>query len=177
MADQERAGLTTLRGNPVTLLGPALKPGDKAPDFQAVAQDLSSVTLANSAGKARLLISVPSLDTPVCSTETIHFNREVAGLANKAQVYVISMDLPFAQKRFCGSEGIENIQTLSDFRGGSFGRAYGVLIKDSPLAGLLARALFVVDPGGTIRHAQLVPDIAQEPNYDEALNALRAAAG
>src|SRR6476661_9807910 len=98
MADQERAGLTTLRGNPVTLLGPGLNPGDKAPEFQAVAQDLSPVTLANSAGKARLLISVPSVDTPVCSLETIRFNKEVAGLGDKAQVHVISMDLPFAQK-------------------------------------------------------------------------------
>ena len=177
MPDQERTGLTALRGSPVTLLGPNLKPGDKAPDFQCVAQDLSTVTLASSAGKARLFLSVPSLDTPVCSTETIHFNRELAGTGDRAQVYVISMDLPFAQKRFCGAENVENIQTLSDFRDRSFGRAYGVLIKDGPLAGILARALFVVDANNTIRYAQIVPEIAQEPNYDEALKALRAAAG
>jgi thioredoxin-dependent peroxiredoxin len=177
MADQERTGLTTLRGNPVTLVGPALKPGDRAPEFQAVAQDLSPVTLATSAGRARLFITVPSLDTPVCSTETIHFNREVQGMGDKAQVYVVSMDLPFAQKRFCGSEGIENIQTLSDHREASFGRAYGVLIKEGPLQRVLARALFVVDTNDTIRYVEIVPEIAQEPNYDAALNALRTAAG
>src|SRR5437867_3815797 len=163
MADQERAGLTTLRGNPVTLLGPALKPGDKAPDFQLQAQDLSAVTLANSAGKARLLISVPSLDTPVCSLETVRFNREVGALGAQAEVYVISADLPFAQKRFCGAENIENIQTLSDHREVSFGRDYGVLIKGGPLDRVLARALFVVDPKNTIRYVQIVPEIAQEP--------------
>jgi thiol peroxidase len=163
-----------MRGNPLTLIGPALKAGDRAPEFQCVAQDLSPVTLASSAGKARLLISVPSLDTPVCSLETVRFNREVVGISGNSQVYVISMDLPFAQKRFCGSENIANIQSLSDHRDASFGRAYGVLIKDLRL---LARALFVVDPGGTIRYVQIVPEVAQEPNYDEALNALRAAAG
>ena len=174
MAEQGRTGMVTMRGNPLTLIGPALKPGDKAPDFQCVAQDLTPVTLASSAGKARLLISVPSLDTPVCSTETIRFNREVAGIGGNTQVSVISMDLPFAQRRFCGSENISNIQTLSDHREASFGRAYGVLIKELRL---LARALFVVDPSGTIRYVQIVPEVAQEPNYDEALNALRAAAG
>lgn len=174
MAEQERAGVVTMRGNPLTLIGPALKPGDRAPDFQCVAQDMSPVTLASSAEKARLLISVPSLDTPVCSLETVRFNREVAGMGGNSQVYVISMDLPFAQKRFCGSEGIGNIQSLSDHRDASFGRAYGVLIKELRL---LARALFVVDAGNTIRYVQIVPEIAQEPNYDEALAALSAAAG
>ncbi len=177
MADQERTGVTTLRGNPVTLVGPALKPGDKAPEFQLQAQDLSNVGMAQSAGKARLLISVPSLDTPVCSLETVHFNREVAGMGEKAQVYVISTDLPFAQKRFCGAENIENIQTLSDHRDVTFGRSYGVLIQGGPLDRVLARALFVVDPSGTIRYVQAVPEIAQEPDYDAALNALKAAAG
>jgi thioredoxin-dependent peroxiredoxin len=174
MADQERTGVVTMRGNPLTLIGPALKPGDKAPDFQALAQDLSPVTLASSAGKARLLIVVPSLDTPVCSLETVRFNKELAGMPGNAQVYVISTDLPFAQKRFCGTENITNIQTLSDHREAAFGRAYGVLIKDLRL---LARALFVIDPKGTITYVQIVPEVAQEPNYDEALNALRAAAG
>jgi thioredoxin-dependent peroxiredoxin len=174
MAEQERTGVVTMRGNPLTLIGPALKAGDRAPDFQCVAQDMSPVTLAGSAGKARLLIAVPSLDTPVCSLETVRFNREVAGMGGNNQVYVISMDLPFAQKRFCGSENISNIQSLSDHREASFGRAYGVLIKDLRL---LARALFVVDSGDTIRYVQIVPEVAQEPNYDEALNALRAAAG
>src|SRR6266849_99454 len=174
MADQERSGVTTMRGNPLTLVGPALKPGDQAPDFQCVAQDLSPVSLSSSAGKTRLLISVPSLDTPVCSLETVRFNREVAGIGGNTQVSVISMDLPFAQKRFCGSENIANIQTLSDHREASFGRAHGVLIKELRL---LARALFVVDPSGTIRYVQIVPEIAQEPNYDDALNALRTAAG
>jgi thioredoxin-dependent peroxiredoxin len=174
MADQERTGEVTMRGNPLTLIGSALKPGDKAPDFQCVAQDLSPVTLASSAGKARLLISVPSLDTPVCSLETVRFNREVAGMGGNSQVYVISMDLPFAQKRFCGSENIGNVESISDHRDASFGRAYGVLIKELRL---LARALFVVDARDTIRYVQLVREVTQEPNYDEALNALRAAAG
>ena len=174
MAEQERTGVTTMRGNPLTLIGPALKPGDKAPDFQCVAPDLSAVGLSSSAGKARLLISVPSLDTPVCSLETVRFNREVAGIGDNFEVYVISMDLPFAQKRFCGSENIANVQTLSDHRDASFGRAYGVLIKDLRL---LARALFVVDARDTIRYVQIVPEVAQEPNYDEALNALRTAVG
>lgn len=174
MAEQERTGVVTMRGNPLTLIGPELKPGDKAPDFQCVAQDLTPVSLASSAGKARLLIAVPSLDTPVCSTETIRFNREVGGMGGSAQVYVISMDLPFAQKRFCGAENIGNIQSLSDHREASFGRAYGVLIKELRL---LARALFLVDPRDTIRYVQIVPEVAQEPNYDEALNALRAVAG
>ena len=137
MAEQERTGIVTMRGNPLTLIGPALKHGDKAPDFQCVAPDLTPVTLASSASKARLLISVPSLDTPVCSTETIRFNREVAGIGGDTQVSVISMDLPFAQRRFGGSENIANIQTLSDHREASFGRAYGVLIKELRL---LARA-------------------------------------
>jgi thiol peroxidase len=174
MADQERAGVVTMRGNPLTLIGPALKPGDKAPEFQCVAQDLSAVTLASSAGKTRLLIAVPSLDTPVCSLETVRFNREVGGMGGNVQVDVISMDLPFAQKRFCGAEDITNIQTLSDHRDASFGRAYGVLIKDLRL---LARALFVVDRNDTIRYVQIVPEVTHEPNYDEALNAVRAAAG
>jgi thioredoxin-dependent peroxiredoxin len=174
MAEQERTGIVTMRGNPLTLIGPALKAGDKAPDFQCVAQDLSPVTLASSAGKTRLLIAVPSLDTPVCSLETIRFNRELTGVNGNTRVYVISMDLPFAQKRFCGSENISNIQTLSDHREASFGRAYGVLIKELRL---LARALFVVDRSDTIRYVQIVPEVAQEPNYDEALNALRTAAG
>jgi thiol peroxidase len=174
MADQERAGVTTMRGNPLILIGPELKPGQPAPDFQAVAQDLSPVSLASSAGKTRLLISVPSLDTPVCSTETIRLNREIAAMGGNVQAYVISMDLPFAQKRFCGAENIANLQTLSDHRDASFGRNYGVLIKDLRL---LARALFVVDAGNTLRYVQIVPEVAQEPNYDEALNALRAAAG
>jgi thioredoxin-dependent peroxiredoxin len=172
MADQERTGVVTMRGNPLTLIGPALKPGDKAPDFQALAQDLSPVTLSSSAGKARLLIVVPSLDTPVCSLETVRFNKELATAPGNTQVYVISTDLPFAQKRFCGTENITNIQTLSDHREAAFGRAYGVLIKDLRL---LARALFVIDPKGTITYVQIVPEVAQEPNYDEALNALRTA--
>src|SRR5437588_2374229 len=112
MADQERTGVITMRGNPLTLIGPALKPGDKAPEFQCVAQDLSPVSLSSSAGKARLLISVPSLDTPVCSLETVRFNREVAGIGGNTHVSVISMDLTLAQKRLRGSENISNIQPL-----------------------------------------------------------------
>ena len=171
---QKRANAVTFKGKPLALVGPELKVGDKAPEFACATSSLEVLSLGKTPAKTRLFSVVPSLDTPVCSTETIRFNREVAGIGGNTQVSVISMDLPFAQKRFCGSENISNIQTLSDHREASFGRAYGVLIKELRL---LARALFVVDPSGTIRYVQIVPEVAQEPNYDEALNALRAAAG
>jgi len=167
--DTERKNVITLKGNAFTLIGPEIKVGDKAPEFTALAGDLSAVTLAASKGKTRLLIAVPSLDTPVCDAETRRFNEEAAKLSN-VETIVISMDLPFAQGRFCQTAGIKNIKTLSDHRDASFGKAYGVLIKELRL---LARAVFVVDAHDVVQYVEIVKDVATPPNYDAALNALK----
>ncbi len=173
-APPERKGAVTFKGNPLTLIGPEIRPGMNAPGFQVLAQDLSPVTLANSAGKVRLLVAVPSVDTPVCDQETRRFNEEAATLSKDVQILAISMDLPFAQKRWCGAAGIDRVQVLSDHRDASFGAAYGVLIKELRI---LARAVFVVDRAGTVRYAEYVPDITSHPQYDAALAAVRQAAG
>ena len=173
---EERRGAVTLRGNPVTLAGPEIKVGQKAPAFTAIDNGLQPVKLGDSGGKVLIPSSVPSLDTPVCDTETRRFNQEATQLSG-AEVWTISADLPFAQKRWCASAGVTAVKTLSDFREHSFGESYGVLIKDGPLAGVNARAVFVVDKGGTVRHVEYVKDITQEPNYDAALNAAKQAAG
>lgn len=167
----ERHGFVTFRGTPVTLVGTALQVGNKAPEFTALRRDLSSFSLAQTAGKVVVINSVPSLDTPVCATQTRRFNQEAAGLGPDTKVLVVSTDLPFAQGRFCTTEGIANLETLSDHRDVSFGTAYGLLIKELRL---LARAVLVVDKGGVVRYMQLVPEIGQEPNYDEALAAVKA---
>lgn len=166
---QERRGAVTFKGNPLTLIGPALKAGSQAPDFQVLAQDLSPVTLEASKGKTRLISVVPSLDTPVCDAQTRRFNQEAATLPN-VEMLTISMDLPFAQKRWCGAAGIDRVQVLSDHQNASFGAAYGVLIKELRL---LTRALFIVDRGGTIRYVEYVPEVTSHPNYDAALAAVR----
>ena len=166
---QERAGLVTMKGNPITLIGPELKVGDKAPDFIAVDNDLSKVSLESFRGKVCIISSVPSLDTPVCDMETRRFNSEASRLGGDVVVLTISMDLPFAQKRWCGAAGVDRVVTLSDHRDGSFGKAYGVLIKDLRL---LARAVFVLDKGGTIRYLELVKEIASEPDYEAVLAAV-----
>jgi thiol peroxidase len=171
---QKRPNAVTLKGAGLTLLGPQLKAGDKAPDFTCATGLKDTLSLAQTQGKARLFSVVPSLDTPVCSTQTKKFNEKLAGLKDKAECYTVSMDLPFAQGRFCGAEGITNIKTMSDAHDRSFGAAYGVLI-DGLAVPLLSRAIFVVDGGGTIRHAEYVPEIASEPNYDAALKALETA--
>jgi thiol peroxidase len=171
-----RTGAVTMKGNPQNLVGPELKPGDHAPEFQAVGEGLSFVTLADSAGKVRLFSVVPSLDTPVCSIQTKKFNEELSALGDKVVAYTVSLDLPFAMKRFCGAEGITNLVNISDTHDHSFGEHYGVLINSLPIP-LLARAIFVVDANGVITHAEIVPEIASEPNYDAALSALKAAAG
>ena len=168
----ERPGATTMRGNPLTLIGPELKPGDKAPDFTAVTNDLKPFTLADSAGKVRILSAVPSLDTPVCDTETRRFNTEAAKLGD-VEIITISMDLPFAQKRWCGAFGVDKIKMLSDHRDGSFGSHYGTLIKELRIE---SRAIFVLDRSNTVRHAEYVKEVAEHPNYDAALSAARAAA-
>jgi thiol peroxidase len=173
---QKRPNAVTLKGGGVTLVGPEIKAGDKAPEF-ACAQGLKDVvTLGSTPAKARLFSVVPSLDTPTCSVQTKKFNEQLGALKEKIAAYTVSMDLPPAQARFCSTEGISNLQNLSDAHDQSFGKAYGVLI-DGLAVPLLARAIFVVDADGTVKHAEYVPEIANEPNYDAALAALKACAG
>ena len=167
---EERSGITTFKGNPVTLLGPELKVGDKAPDFSLVDNSLTSVTLADFKGKTKIISTVPSLDTPVCDTETRRFNQEAAKLPDNIVVLTVSLDLPFAQKRWCGAAGIDRVATLSDYREQAFGLAYGVLIKELKL---LSRSIFVLDGDDTIRYIQHVPEITTEPDYDAVLEAAK----
>ncbi len=167
---QERAGIVTMKGNAVTLLGTELKVGDKAPDFVAVDNDLNPVSFESFRGKVCIISSVPSLDTPVCDMETRRFNDEAGRLGENVEILTISMDLPFAQKRWCGAAGVDKLKTLSDHRDAAFGQAYGLLIKDLRL---LARAVFVVDEDGTIRYVELVKEIASEPDYDSVLKAVK----
>ena len=170
----ERAAAVTMRGNPITLVGNEVKVGDKAPDFEAVDTGLSPARLSAYAGKVVVISSVPSLDTPVCDLETRRFNQEAAELGPEVAILVVSMDLPFAQKRWCGAAGASHVVTLSDHRDASFGMAYGVLIKELRL---LARAVWVVDRGGVVRYAELVKEIANEPDYDAALESVRKCLG
>jgi thiol peroxidase len=163
----ERTGLITIFGNPLTLVGTAVKAGDKAPDFKLLDNDLKPVSLADYKGKKLILSAVPSLDTPTCDIETRRFNAEAAKLPD-INVLTISMDLPFAQKRWCGAAGIDKVVTLSDHRDASFGLAYGVLIKELRL---LARSVFLVDSAGIVRYVQLVSETTHEPNYDAILEA------
>jgi len=166
----ERTGLVTMKGNPITLVGNEVKVGQKAPDFELVANDLALVKLSSFGGKVCIITSVPSLDTPVCDMETRRFNEEAGRLGDDLAILTISTDLPFAQKRWCGAAGVKNVLTLSDHREAAFGKSYGVLIKDLRL---LARAVFVVDKQGVIRYVELVKEIASEPNYEAALNAAK----
>jgi thiol peroxidase len=167
---KERTGLVTMKGNPLTLVGNEVKVGQQAPDVELVANDLSTVKLSSFGGKVRIITSVPSLDTPVCDIETRRFNEEAGRLGDGLVVLTASMDLPFAQKRWCGAAGVKNVRTLSDYRDAAFGTSYGVLIKGLRL---LARAVFVVDRNGVIRYQELVREIASEPNYEAALKAAR----
>ncbi len=170
MTEQERYGVVTFKGNPLTLVGPDLKVGDRAPEFTVLANDLSEVHLSSSTGKTRLVVSVPSLDTPVCDTEVRRFNQEASKLPN-VEVLIVSMDLPFAQSRWCGAAGIERVKTVSDHREGSFGQQYGVLIKELRLD---ARAVFVIDPNNTLVYKEIVSEVTNEPNYEAALKAAGA---
>jgi thiol peroxidase len=167
----ERSGIITFKGNPMTLLGPELKVGDKAPEFSAVDTTLAPVGIDSHAGKIRIISAVPSLDTPVCDTETRRFNQEAAALPENVVVLTVSMDLPFAQKRWCGAAGIDRVTTLSDYRDRSFGYAYGVVIKELLL---LARCVFVVDGQGIIRYIQQVPEVTSEPDYAAVIAAVKA---
>ena len=167
----ERTGLVTMKGSPLTLIGNEVKVGQKAPEAELVANDLSVVQLSSLCrGKVCILAAVPSLDTSVCDLETRRFNEEAGKLGKNVAVLTISMDLPFAQKRWCGAAGVQNVQTLSDYREAAFGKAYGILIKDLRL---LARAVFVLDKQGIIRYVELVKEVASEPNYDAALSAAK----
>ena len=166
----ERQGAITLRGNPKTLVGKEVKVGDKAPDTKLVANDLSDKNLGSYRGKVLVVSSVPSLDTPVCDVETRRFNQEAAKLGDKLSVVTVSMDLPFAQSRWCGAAGVKNVVTLSDHRDAAFGNEWGVLIEGLRL---LARCIWVVDKGGTVRYVQLVGEVADEPDYDSVLAAVR----
>jgi thiol peroxidase len=166
----------SFKGNPVKLSGAEVKPNQPAPDFTAVDNGLQPVRLSGARGKVVILSAVPSLDTPVCDTETRRFNEEAGKLGDGVEVWTISMDLPFAQKRWCGAAGATRVKTLSDFRDRSFGQAYGTLVAEGPLAGLEARAVFVVGKDGQVTHAEYVKEITTEPNYEAALAAARAAA-
>jgi thiol peroxidase len=170
---QKRANAVTFKGEAKTLVGPELKAGDKAPDFKCVSKDLTTVGIANTPAKPRLFSVVPSLDTPVCSQQTKKFDEALAALKDKVACFTISLDLPFAQKRFCTAENVSNMQTLSDVHNQSFGQAYGVLIEGLPLP-LLSRAVFVIDKNGTIQYAEYVPEVTSHPDYEKAISALNA---
>jgi len=167
---KERAGAITFKGNPLTLMGNDLKVGDAAPDCVLLGNDLSPVRLSSYRGKVCILSAVPSLDTPVCDMETRRFNQEAASLGDDVAILTISMDLPFAQARWCGAAGVDKVVTLSDHRDAAFGQAYGVLIKELRL---LARAIFVVDREGVIQYVQLVKEMTEEPDYESVLAAAK----
>jgi len=171
----KRAGAVTFKGNPMTLVGPQLKPGDKAPDFKCANSAATTVSLADTPGKARMFSVVPSLDTPVCGTQTRTFDKGLAELGDKVACYTVSLDTPFAQKRFCTEANVAHMQTLSDQHDGSFGRNYGVLLEGRAVP-LLARAVFGVDKSGKVTHVEYVSEVTHEPNYEKALSALKAAA-
>ena len=168
---QKKTGVITFKGNPMTLLGPELKIGAAAPEFKVVDNGLQPVTLADSQGQVRVITVVPSLDTPVCDTMTRKFNEEAAKLPENVVVYTVSLDLPFAQKRWCGNAGIEKVKTLSDYQERSFGLNYGLLIDELKL---LARAVLVIDQKGMIAYQEIVNEVTAEPDYTAALAAARA---
>jgi len=170
---QQRANAVTFKGEGLSVQGPELKPGAKAPDFTCAVGLKDTLSLAQTPAKARLFSVVPSLDTGVCSMQTKKFNESLGQLGDKVACYTVSLDLPFAQGRFCSAEGITNMQTLSDVHNHSFGHNWGVLLDGLPLP-LLTRAVFVVDRNGTVTHAEYVPEVTSHPNYDAALAAVKA---
>jgi thiol peroxidase len=167
----ERPGATTLKGNPFTLIGPELKVGDQAPDFSLVDTTLKTVTLKDTGNNLRIVSVVPSLDTPVCDAQTKRFNEEASKLPG-VDILAVSMDLPFAQKRWCGAFGVDHVKMLSDHRDGSFGSHYGTLIKELRIE---SRAIFVLDRDNRILHAEYVGEVGDFPNYEAALAAVRGA--
>jgi len=164
----------TFKGNPITLLGNEVKVGQAAPDFKVQKIDLTEYTLSGSSGKTRIVASVPSLDTPVCDLETKRFNQEAAKLPN-VEIVCVSMDLPFAQKRWCGASSVDKVITASDHREASFARNYGVLISGGPLDRLTARAVFVIGPDNKVRHVEYVKEVTEHPNYEAILAAAKHA--
>jgi thioredoxin-dependent peroxiredoxin len=170
---EERKGAVTMRGNPMTLLGPEIKVGQKAPEFHSVDKGLQPIGLDKFKGKVKVISVIPSIDTPVCDAQTRRFNEEAAKLG-EVQVLTVSMDLPFAQARWCGAAGVDKITMISDFKDHDFGDKYGLRIKE---LGLLARAVFVVDKNDNVTYAEYVKEVASHPNYDATLEAARKAAG
>ena len=170
---QERKNAVTFQGGPLTLIGPEIKTGDKAPDFKLIDTGLKPVTLADSKGKTRLVSVVPSIDTPVCDLQTKRFNQEASKLPANVAVLTVSMDLPFAQARWCGLAGADKIQMLSDYQERSFGQAYGVLIKELQL---LARTVFVIGPDDKIQYVERVKEVTQQPDYEKVLAFLKCKA-
>lgn len=169
---KERKGIITFLGDPLTLMGNPVSVGEKAPDFTVLANDLSPRTLSDYANNILILSAVPSLDTGVCDIETQRFNSEAAKLSEKVRILTISCDLPFAQARWCGANGVSAVETLSDHRELSFGYAYGIAIKELRL---LARAVFVVDTNGKITYQEIVPEMTHEPNYTAIFEAVNTA--
>ncbi len=167
----ERHGAITFKNNPVTLIGPELRVGDKAPAFTLAANDLSDVTLDDSSGKVRIVSVALSIDTSVCDAQGRRFNEAAGALGDDVAILTVTMDLPFAQSRWCGAAGIDQIQVLSDYKTHSFGTAWGVRIKE---VGLLARAAFVVDKDDNVAYAQVVPEATDEPDYDKVIEAAKA---
>jgi len=166
----ERKGIITIHSNPLTLVGPELKVGDKAPDFTVLDNDLREVTLKDFAGKIKIISVTPSLDTPVCDLQARRFNQEAAGFSSDVAVLNISMDLPFAIARFCNAAGIDRVKTLSDHREASFGNAYGVLIKELRL---LARSIFIIGKDDVIAFKQIVPEVTDHPDYESAVGMIK----
>ncbi|OCR15000.1 thiol peroxidase [Helicobacter pullorum] len=164
--------MVTFKGNAVSLKGKEINVGDSAPKVELIAGDLSTKSVGGASGKFQIINVVPSLDTGVCATQTRKFNEKAASLSN-AEVFVVSLDLPFAQGRFCSIEGIQNVVALSDFKNKAFGESYGVILAGSPLEGLLTRAVFVVNPEGKVVHKEIVSEVTNEPNYDAALAAIK----
>ena len=169
----EREGAITFKGNPMTLVGEEIKVGQKLPDFELRANDYSVKTLADYDGKVKIISIVPSIDTPVCDAQTRHFNTDAASLGDNVAILTVSIDLPPAQKRWCGAAGIDAVECLSDYYDHSFGETYGVRVKE---LGLLARQVIVADKNNVVQYVEVVPEIAQEPNYVEALDAAKALA-
>lgn len=168
---EERTGVVTLKGNPLTLLGPEIKVGDKAPDFKLNEGLGNLVTLDSYGDKIKVFNVIVSVDTPVCDVQTRRFSKEAESLPDDVEILTVSMDLPFAMSRYCGNAGIEKLRNVSDYQFGSFGENYGTLIKENRL---LARAIFVVDKDNIVRHAEYVPEVASEPNYDNALKVVKS---
>lgn len=167
---QERTGVATLKGNPITLIGPELKPGDKAPDFKLNKDLTTEVSLKDYEGKVKLISVVPSLDTGVCDQQTRRFNEEASKLGDKIVVLTVSVDLPFAQARWCGAAGVDKVVTLSDYKTNDFGKAYGVLIKELALD---MRSIFVLDENNTVQYVEYLSEMSNHPNYEAAIEAVK----